>query len=262
MQTKCLNPLFSFFLVLAIVSLACGTAAPEPTSTPEPTDTPAPTATVTATLTPTNTPRPSPTPRPTKTPNLAATERADELNAEAQAYFDLGYLETANGRFKEYDDFREEWAQLNWYQWWILSESTADFYMNAHFEWESAYQNADTSGCGFVFAIQDNNDHYAAFLDRTRVLFLISNGSGTRELGRTRGTGRVKFGNPGEADFTLIVKGHYAYVLVDEVVIGEYTLSQSQPVRGNLGLTILSGTNKDYGTRCEMTNLHAWFPEN
>ena len=90
MQTKCLNPLFSFFLVLAIVSLACGTAAPEPTSTPEPTDTPAPTATVTATLTPTNTPRPSPTPRPTKTPNLAATERADELNAEAQAYLDLG----------------------------------------------------------------------------------------------------------------------------------------------------------------------------
>ena len=55
--------------------------------------------------------------------------------------------------------------------------------MNAHFEWESAYQNADT-GCGFVFAIQDNNDHYAAVLDRTRVLFLISNGSGTRELGR------------------------------------------------------------------------------
>ena len=60
----------------------------------------------------------------------------------------------------------------------------------------------------------------------------------------------MKFGNPGEADFTLIVKGHYAYVLVDEAVIGEYTLSQSQPVRGNLGLTILSGTNKDYGTRC------------
>jgi hypothetical protein len=50
-------------------------------------------------------------------------------------------------------------------------------------------------------------------------------------------------------------------VLVDDNLIGEYTLSQSQPLRGKLGLTVLSGTNKDYGTRCEMTDLHAWIPE-
>ena len=80
----------------------------------------------------------------------------------------------------------------------------------------------------------------------------------------TRGTGRVNFDNPAdhpvEADFTIIVKGAYAYVLVDEELVGEYTLSESKILRGELGLALLSGTNKDYGTRCEMTNLHTWIP--
>jgi hypothetical protein len=47
---------------------------------------------------------------------------------------------------------------------------------------------------------------------------------------------------------------------VDGEVVGEYTLSQSRSLHGNLGLTILSGTNKDFGTRCKMTNLHLWIP--
>jgi hypothetical protein len=71
----------------------------------------------------------------------------------------------------------------------------------------------------------------------------------------------VKFDYPAEADFTLIVKDSYAYVLVDGENVAEYTLSQSRSSRGGLGLTVLSGTNKDYGTRCEMTNLHLWLPE-
>ena len=76
----------------------------------------------------------------------------------------------------------------------------------------------------------------------------------------------MKFGNPAdqtvEADFTLIVNDIYAYVLVDDEMIGKYTLSRSKDLDGNLGLTLLSGTNKDFGTRCEMTNVHAFFPDN
>jgi hypothetical protein len=51
------------------------------------------------------------------------------------------------------------------------------------------------------------------------------------------------------------------YVLVNEEVVGEYTLAQSKVLRGRLGLSLLPGTNKDYGTRCEMTNLHLWIPK-
>ena len=50
-------------------------------------------------------------------------------------------------------------------------------------------------------------------------------------------------------------------VLVNGDVVGEYSLPQSRLLEGNFGLSLLSGTNKDFGTRCEMTNIHAWIPD-
>ena len=260
MQRKnVLSLLFFILLVFLLILSACSTSAPPPV--PTETSTPQPTATNTLLPSPTSTP--TRTPRPTATANLAATQRMRDLQAEAQAYFDMGYLDSADGRYMEYDDFEEEWAQLGWDQWWTLNQTAKDFYMSAHFKWSSAYRNADLSGCGFAFAIQDNDNHYAVFLDRSKIYFVEAT-QYFRPFKPTRGTGVVNFGNPSdqpvEADFALIVKGNYAYVLVDDELVGEYTLSQSKTLRGNLGLTLLSGTNKDYGTRCTMTNLHVWTP--
>jgi hypothetical protein len=206
-------------------------------------------------------PRP-PTPRPTRTPNLAATQIYEEFNKEAQEYFELGYLPSADGDFVQFDDFQYEWAQLGWYRPFLLNKNVSDFYLNAHFAWESAYRNADESGCGFAFAINDGG-HYSVFLDRAKIIFLdadASYGSYALTVGRTRGPGRVKFDVPAEADFTLIVKDAYVYILVDGEVVGEYSLSQSRDLRGDVALTVLSGTNKDYGTRCEMTGIHMFIP--
>jgi hypothetical protein len=216
---------------------------------------------------PTNTARPSPTPRPTRTPNLAATQRTEELSAEVQAYFDKGYLTETEGRFQEFDDSTEEWAQLDWYKPSALLAEAADFFVSAHFRWSSAYRNAGDSGCGIVFAAQENGDHYAVFLDRSKIIFLDSSQSSSysRPIRTTRGTGIVKFDNPFdkpvEADFTLIVQDAYAHVLVDGEVVGEYTLAQSRNLNGYVGLALLSGTNKDFGTRCVTTNLHLWLPD-
>jgi hypothetical protein len=257
MQTKTRQPFLFFIGVITLVSLACGMAQPTPTST----STPPPT--VTETATPTNTPRPSPTPRPTRTPNLAATQHVDELLTEVQAYYDKGYLASTEGQFTEIDDFSYDWAQLGWYNWLPLKGAASDFFLSGHFKWESALKNSDTAGCGFIFGLQPNDDHYAVFLDRSKVFFLITDRARgySKPMSPTRGTGRVKFDYPAEADFTLIVKGAYAYVLVDNEVVGEYTLAQSRSLRGNIGLTVLSGTNRDYGTHCEMTNLHLWTPQ-
>ena len=258
MHRQPLHTIMSFILVLIVISLACATSQP----TPAPTNTPEPTATGTAAPTSTQTPRPSPTPRPTKTPNFAATERAEELNAEVRDYFDKGYLSTTEGRFRDLDDFSYDWAQLGWYKPFPVQDGVGDFFLSAHFKWDSALKNSDIAGCGFIFGIQENNDHYAVFLDRQKVFFLITDNriGFSKPVGPTRGTGTVKFDYPAEADFTLIVKDAYAYVLVDGEVSAEYTLAQSRSSKGGIGLTVLSGTNKDYGTRCEMTNLHIWLP--
>ncbi|RPI92990.1 MAG: hypothetical protein EHM40_11300 [Chloroflexi bacterium] len=257
MQRQAQIPMVSSVFSLILVSLACATLQPTPTITPEPT------ATFTASPTATQTRRPSPTPRPTRTPNLAATQQAEGLQADVQAYHAKGYLTTTAGEFIDYDDFDEE---CDSYCGWLLNDRASDFFMTAHFKWSSAYRSAGLSGCGFLFGIQDNanQDHYAVFLDRSKVYFLQA-GYYAEPLGPTRGSGRVDFANPAddpvEADFTLIVKDAYAYVLVDDKLTGEYTLSQSRVLRGEFGLAVLSGTKRDYGTRCEMTNLHAWIPE-
>jgi hypothetical protein len=259
MHRKSLHTVMSFILVLIVVTLACSTSQ----ATPAPSNTPEPTTTETVTATPTQTPRPSPTPRPTKTPNLAATERAEELNAEVQQYFDKGYLSTTDGRFRELDDFSYDWAQLHYYKPFLIQDGVSDFFLSAHFKWDSAFKNSDISGCGFIFGIQENDDHYAVFLDRQKVYFLITDSrvGFSRTVGPTRGNGIVNFDYPAEADFTLIVKDAYAYVLVDGEMSAEYTLAQSRSSKGGVGLTVLSGTNKDYGTRCEMTNLHLLLPK-
>lgn len=250
------------FLSLALVVSACSTAAPAPTLT----DTPQPTAT--ETLVPTATMKPTRTPRPTSTPNMTATQKAEDFQAEVQSYFDQGYLPSTEGSMEEYGEYSQSFAQLDWYSWESLGVSKADFLLSGHFKWWSAYRSASESGCGFAFAIQEDGSHYVVFLDRSRIVFLdydTSYGTYSRYVGLTRGTGKVKFDNPFdhpvEADFTLIVNDTTAYVLVDEELIGQYTLAESRILRGDVGLTVLSGTNKDFGTRCTMTNLHLWTPK-
>ena len=256
MQRKTTNSILSVLLLIILILSACSTAAPEPTATNTP---PTPTATITATAT--KTPVPTSTPRPTITPNLAATQRISEWQAEAQTYFDKGYVDSAEGTFKEIDDFSYDWANLGYYDKIPVGITATDFFISGHFRWSSALQNADESGCGYVFSLQKNDDHYVIFLDRSKVLFAITSDHHGRIAGPTRGTGRVKFGNPAEADFTVIVRDSYAYALVNGEVVSEYTLAQSRSLTGQIALSVLSGTNKDYGTRCEMTNLHVWLPK-
>jgi hypothetical protein len=256
---KVFTHIATIIMLSALILPACSTAATPP---PVPTETPRPTFTNTAV--PTNTSTPTRTPQPTATPNLAETQKYDEFNQEIQSYYDQGFLDTTEGNIEEIDDFTNDWAQLGWYQWMPTGQEADDFFVSAHFRWMSAYKNADESGCGLVFAIQPDKSHYAVFLDRSKIIFLdadSSYGSYSLPVGKTRGSGTVKFGNPGEADFTLIVKGNSAYVLVNGELIGEYSLAKSRELRGNIGLSTLSGTNKDYGTRCEMTNIHTWTPE-
>ena len=245
--------LLTFLLVLILP--ACSPFAP-----PAPTSNTPHQPTATKTTVPTATFTPTRTPKPTATPNMAATQKYEEYQAEVQSYFDQGFLNTTEGTIKEVDDFFYEWAQLGWYDMDVLSTQASDFFISGHFNWSSAYQNADVSGCGYVFSLQENGDHYAIFLDRAKILFLITSNHSGRIAGPTRGTGRVKFGNPDEADFTIIVKDSYVYALVNGELTGEYTLAQSRGYEGHIALTVLSGTNKDYGTRCEMTNIHVWIP--
>lgn len=255
MLKKRLNPFLYILLVFVITISACSSLAPAaPTPTPTvlpPTNTPLPSPT------PTKTPKPTSTPKPTFTPDIAATQQIEEFQTLLDSFVELGYLETSEGKITHLPQFDEEWAQLGWYQWWPYGSAASDFVFKAHFNWSTAMETKDESGCGLVFGIQENGDHYVVFLDKSRILFLMRRASNAYLVGKTRGSGRTDFGNPAEADFALAVKGQSAFVSVNEEVT-EYTLSVDQSSRGGYGASLLSGTNRDYGTRCQMTDAMLW----
>jgi len=257
MKSKRLFPIASAVVVLIIASLACvGFGSPaEPTPTPVPIQV--------------NTPLPPPTEKPTLAPEPTAApieiteepvQEDPEFKALLEKFQEKGYIESTDGEITTLDPFNESWAQLGWYQWWTYDFVVSDFVFKSHFKWSTANETPEISGCGVIFGLQENDNHYAVFLDKSRIFFLMSRGSNVYEVGKSRGSGRTNFGNPGESDFAIGVKGKNAYVSVDGEFT-EYLLSQDQTTEGNFAVTLLSGTNRDFGTRCEMTDSLFWTPK-
>lgn len=252
---KIFSPAKLAMIVMALAIVACAVGAPEPTATPVPTNTPLPTNTPEPTATPTD------VPTPTATPNLAATQQAEDLMAMLRNLMDKGYIADTAGEAIYLDDFKTDWAQINYYNWYeIRDKPIADFVFSGHFNWSTASATPDVSGCGIGFGLQENGDHYAVFLDKSRILFQMGRGRYSYNVGVTKGSGRMSFDNPAEADFILAVRGQKAYVGVNGTFI-EYTLSTDQTSAGYFAYSVLSGTNSGYGTRCQMTDMLLWTPK-
>ena len=207
MRTSKFFPNVLAISVLILAGLACrfGQAAPTPTALP-PTN-PPPTA-----VPPTQAPAPVvPTVAPeNNTPQVDTSAFNDLL----KTFADKGYVTTTEGEITPIDPFKNEWAQINYYDFWSIDKEASDLVFSSHFKWSSSSSTPDLSGCGVAFGLQENGDHYVVFLDKGRIAFFMSRGSNVYEVGKTRGPGRVNFGNPADADFALAVKGKSAYVSV------------------------------------------------
>lgn len=186
-----------------------------------------------------------------------ATEQAAEMAGVVQDLKSKGILTSTAGTFHMLEDFKENWAQLGWYQWWPTGYRPADFVIRAHTGWESASKTADwfSSGCGFVFRAKDESNHYLIYLALDSNVYLKGYINGTyRELGKGY-AGKMNY-LKGEADVMLVVQGEkITYYVNDQKVFERENKSLRE---GDLGLTLVSGTNLDYGTRCEMTNIELW----
>jgi len=168
-----------------------------------------------------------------------------------------GLIEKTAGTYTKIDDFNENWAQIGWYQWWNTGKSPTDFVIRAHTEWESASKTANwfDSGCGFVFREADENNHYMIFLALDGNVYLKGYVDGVyKEFGKGY-AGKIDH-LKGGADVMLAVEGDRILYFVN----GEKVLERknSDMSEGNLALTLVSGTNKEYGTRCSITDIELW----
>ena len=251
------SPIKLAMIVMALAMVACSVGAPAPTATPVPTNTPVP---------PTETPLPTATstkvPTPTATPNVVATQQYESMFGIVQMAHATGQINSTSGDFSTLDDFIKEFAQIGYYDWFDTEEVVTDFIVTAHIKWQSAIANPDLSGCGFVFRLEEDYDHYLIYLDRDRIRVAVSNASGgwTAGIGTSAGNGRVNFGNPAETDFAMVANGGKVYIYLDGEYRAEFTVFSDRFTypTGHLAYAIKSGTNKDYGIRCEMTNVGLW----
>ena len=161
MKTNLLSSVLIVCLALMMVLSACGTSAPVATSTlpATVTSTAAPTLTATVTATPTK------TPKPTATPNLAATQQYDDFFAVVQKIHEAGQIPNTDGEYVKLDDYQDEVAIKLSYAWAETGINAKNFIVRGDFEWSNAINTANISGCGFVYRVQENTDHYLIVLD-------------------------------------------------------------------------------------------------
>lgn len=235
-----------FISLIAVVLSACGSPAPVATAVP-------PTAVLPTAVPPTTVP-PTPTVDPLE----------EKMQADLQKFVTDGRISSTEGEIIEFNDYSVDNNQLVYYNDAVTEgiDLPANFVYSGHFKWSSAADSSDPSGCGLIFAGQENGSHYALFLDQDQIYFLRSDASsGSSQawiLGKAAGTGKVSFGNPAEANFSLIVNGNHSYVYVNGDFIGQYDLVKDTPTQGKFGFSSISGTAKDYGVHCEITNSAVW----
>ena len=188
---------------------------------------------------------------------VEATAQAQPMVEAIQKLVDDGYLDRSEGKYFALRDFYESWAQLNWYTYQDTGYAPANFVVRADAQWQSASDKADwwNSGCGFVFREQDVDNHYLAYLGLDGWVYFSAFRNGNFvDLGGAR-YGKVGVPSGGalltlmvDGDkFTFFVNGERVYSKVDQAFAS-----------GRLAMTLLSGTNKDYGTRCLMKNVELW----
>lgn len=135
-----------------------------------------------------------------------------------------------------------------------------NFAVKAKFAWNTASEqtNWDRSGCGFIFGYEnyDKYDYFFLGLDGYANLFRPDAKSANLfPIAKMRYSGTLDIPQ-GEADILLLVMNKRVYFYVNgEKVLDAY---DGLMVPGHLIYTLVSGTNKGFGTSCDITEASLW----
>lgn len=187
----------------------------------------------------------------------AATAIAQPMSDLAIKLLEDGAVTSSAGKLYQIDDFDESWAQMNWYRWWPTGYDPERYIVKTHVKWTSASETANwfNSGCGFVFDADDNDNHFFVFLGLDGYATINRQFHGVWSTLVRKYIGKQPIPS-GEADFILAVEDDFVTFIVNDEVAAH--AHDSQIHKGPLALTLISGTNKDFGTRCEMSDIYLW----
>ena len=168
---------------------------------------------------------------------------------------------TEKGQIISYGSFTDNYANMGAAKYYTINE--ADHYvLSTRIIMSSAspVPNGPVSGCGFVLGASPNTtDHLIASIRMDGFLYIMG-----KNLGASLSYGRHYYKSPSiqaEALMTMVVNGSSVSIFID----GNQIFSRNDIVLpGNgFGFSILSGTNKDFGTQCTFEDifLYTWQDE-
>jgi hypothetical protein len=190
----------------------------------------------------------------------------NQAELDAQDFYEKGFLPYQNGQLYLLDDFSKTNLSGDIYDFTSTGQQSQDFALWADIELDSTgspvYPNF--TGCGFAYRVQSNSDGYIAFLTNDAVrIGACRNGLRQCELfGTTHGTGEVNVPNHTKTQFSLAVNKDRASVLVDGILVGQYTLFAGKLTgMGDLYYGTASNINAGYWTSCQISNVRLWESE-
>jgi hypothetical protein len=198
------------------------------------------------------------------TQEAAAVQTVTAATAQAQPMVDLvqqlyadGHLSRTDGTYFTLPDFDASWAQIGRYIWIPTGFSPTDFVIKADASWDSASDTANwwTSGCGFVFREDGVENHYLAYLGLNGRVYFFRNVNNVYATLGSSYYGKLDT-HEGYAQIMLVVEGINITFFVDGEKV--HTRQDQGLASGNLALTLLSGINTGFGTRCKMVNIELW----
>lgn len=194
----------------------------------------------------------------TETPALPSEEAGQkEISTIVQNLYNEGVIQTLSGTYHPVHNYEDSWNQVDWYRWTYVEYPAADFVIHAKASWETTSWGAmsQNSGCGFVFREGGPDNHYLMYLGiNGRVYFYRTHDGKMEYIGNS-----VYYpieAPSGEADIMLVAVGNRFYFYVN----GDYLYDPRDGYfqEGKLGLTVLTGTAQDFGTRCKMEDIGLW----
>jgi len=188
------------------------------------------------------------------------TAQAQPMFDQVQKLFTDGYLAGADGTYAHLADFDKSLAMINYIDYFPTSYSPTNFVLRVDMTWDTV-SGADkwSSGCGFVFHLGADNSYYAAYLTLDGNVVVLNYTTKMRYLNRIGQGYYGKVDYPkGKASMVLIVrndKGITIFINDKRVLRTGVELDLKE---GYLAYSLVSGSNKDYGTRCQWNNVDLW----
>ena len=158
------------------------------------------------------------------------------------------------GSYSDVEDYKDEWAQINWYQWNRFAK-LRNFVFSANVSWESAHERPNTfsAGCGLVFRENGTDNMLEVSLRMDGYVYMDGYRSGTPLSYPKAGYGSSQI--KAAHQFVVVANGGTVTVYVDGVQEARWT-DVAIKDNGYMGFATMSGTNKDYGTRCEWKDIY------